>query len=123
MISRVSSKHLIILLYFTSLKISICPIFLVGMYALGSQLNYETQCSFDSVHIAKPAIIYIPKIQCWFNDILCTQNTLNTYYDTVARFSSQKSIRTFHFQKVPFAVGFFKNHFVVKNYILVSLMC
>lgn len=29
----------------------------------------------------------------------------------VERFSSQKSVRTFHFQKVPFAVGFFKKSF------------
>lgn len=29
----------------------------------------------------------------------------------MARFSSQKSIRTFHFQKVPFAVGFLKTSF------------
>ena len=67
--------------------------------------------SFNSVHIANPTIPYIPKLWCCLNNLLCTQNTLHTYYNTVAGLSSPKSVRTFHFQKVPFAIGFFKKSF------------
>lgn len=67
--------------------------------------------SFNSVHIANPTIPYIPKLWCCLNNLLCTQNTLHTYYNTVARLSSPKSVRTFHFQKVPFAIGFLKKSF------------
>lgn len=67
--------------------------------------------SFNSVHIANPTIPYIPKLWCCLNNLLCTQNTLHTYYNTVAGLSSPKSVWTFHFQKVPFAIGFFKKSF------------
>lgn len=57
--------------------------------------------SSDSARIAHPARMYIPKMWCRFNNACCMQNTLNTYCKLQGFLP-----RKFHFQKVPFAVGF-----------------
>lgn len=85
--------------------------FWVDTYALGLQLNcksllwlvlilytLQTPQSYTCQRSGAGSVIY--ETQRHIKHIL-----------QAARFSSQKSVRTFHFRKVPFAVGFFKKSF------------